>query len=65
MVVFQTAEYTNVGGRKLNEDSVSGTLWGNDGLILVVADGLGGHGGGDKASQSARKVCLTYWRMFT
>lgn len=61
MVVFQTAEYTNVGGRKRNEDSVAGTLWGNDGLLLVVADGLGGHGGGEKASQSVCRTICQNW----
>ena len=61
MVVFHTAEYTNTGGRALNEDSVSGTLWGSDGLLLVVADGLGGHGGGDKASQSVCRTICQNW----
>lgn len=61
MVVFQTAEYTNIGGRKRNEDSVQGTLWGNDGLLLVVADGLGGHGGGEKASQSVCRTICQNW----
>ena len=61
MVVFQTAEYTNIGGRKRNEDSVAGTLWGEDGLLLVVADGLGGHGGGERASQSVCRTICQNW----
>lgn len=59
--MFQTAEYTNIGGRNCNEDSVAGTLWGDDGLLLVVADGLGGHGGGEQASQSACRTICRNW----
>ena len=61
MVVFHTAEYTNIGGRDRNEDSVAGTRWGRDGLLLVVADGLGGHGGGEKASQSVCRTICQNW----
>lgn len=59
--MFQTAEYSNIGGRGCNEDSVSGTLWGEDGLCLVVADGLGGHGGGDLASQAVCRTVCSNW----
>lgn len=59
--MFQTAEYTNIGGRSCNEDSVAGTLWGEDGICLVVADGLGGHGGGDKASQAVCRTVCSNW----
>lgn len=44
-----TAKYTNQGGRELNEDS-HGIFVKNGCICAVVADGVGGHGGGDKAS---------------
>lgn len=59
--MFQTAEYSNIGGRSCNEDSVAGTLWGTDGLCLVVADGLGGHGGGDQASACVCRTVCSNW----
>lgn len=44
--------YSDPGGREENEDSVS-IVTGKYGLMAVVADGLGGHGGGRIASRSA------------
>ena len=49
---FDTASYSNIGGRDVNEDSTLVKPYG-DALIAAVADGLGGHGGGDDASQTA------------
>lgn len=51
----QTAHYTDIGGRTCNEDSVQHCQRGEC-LAVVLADGLGGHGGGDRASQT---VCET------
>lgn len=48
------ASYSNIGGREVNEDSKLVKTYGR-GLIAAVADGLGGHGGGDIASSSALK----------
>jgi PPM family protein phosphatase len=52
-----TAQRTNPGGRKNNEDYSDfavGSPWG----YWVVADGLGGHGGGEEASRSAVETIL-------
>lgn len=46
------ASYSNIGGRNVNEDSSLVKTYGS-GLIVAVADGLGGHGGGDIASSRA------------
>ena len=59
--MFLTADYSNIGGRPYNEDSVAGRLWGDDGLCLVVADGLGAHGGGDQASQTVARTVTQNW----
>lgn len=44
------ASYSDTGGRPCNEDSVRIINVGT-GLCAVLADGLGGHGGGDAASE--------------
>lgn len=55
--MLQTAQYTDIGGRSCNEDSVRQCDRGGN-LCLVVADGLGGHGSGDRASGAVcRTVC--------
>lgn len=46
------SEYSDIGGRSVNEDMVQVTSY-PDCAILMVADGLGGHGNGDKASRLA------------
>ena len=52
------ANYTNIGDRSENEDSCSYLTNEKDDLIAVVADGLGGEGGGGKASMAAvNTVC--------
>lgn len=57
---IKVATYTDVGSRKVNEDSM---LVVHDGSrhLFVVADGLGGHGMGDAASQL---VCETIREFF-
>ena len=59
--MYVTAHYTDTGGRSCNEDSVSQRTVG-EGLCLVLADGLGGHGGGDRASG---EVCHTLCEGFS
>ena len=44
--------YSNIGGRIVNEDSCGISQFDNQ-FCFVVADGLGGHGGGDVASRCA------------
>lgn len=56
--MLQTALYTDIGGRGCNEDCVRRCTGGGDSLCLILADGLGGHGGGDRASDTVcRTVC--------
>lgn len=49
---LQTASVTDAGGRSRNEDAF-GAWRGNALFACVVADGAGGHGGGDAASRIA------------
>lgn len=60
--MLQIASYTNIGGRAQNEDAVQHVLQDRDRLCLVVADGLGGHGGGSLASAAAVKTICQGWR---
>ena len=58
--MLQTASYTDCGGRPYNEDTCLGCT-GEKGLCLVVADGLGGHGGGEQASEMAAQAICSGW----
>ena len=60
-VLITTASYTDIGGRPHNEDAVGIKALGQDRACVVVADGLGGHGGGDRASQTAARVICDGW----
>lgn len=51
--------YTAIGNRPDNQDSVQVGSLGHGGLYAIVADGLGGHGGGQQASQIALKALLS------
>ena len=51
-MIFTCETFTGAGGRPYNEDSIG--VWKmQDGLLAIVADGLGRHGGGDIASKTA------------
>jgi PPM family protein phosphatase len=52
---FITAGCTQKGGRAKNEDAICDCQR-EDAFVAVVADGLGMHGGGDIASETAAKV---------
>ena len=59
--MFEIATYSDIGGRERNEDTVRHVQRGPDRLCVVVADGLGGHGGGEQASQAAAEVICQSW----
>jgi serine/threonine protein phosphatase PrpC len=50
--MFTFSEYTNIGSRQQNEDNL-GVACHGESYCFVVADGLGGHGGGEVASKIA------------
>lgn len=58
--MIRNASYSNIGGRNCNEDSVRIALSGR-GVLAVVADGLGGHGGGDIASKKTVETLVSGW----
>lgn len=58
--MVRKAFYTDTGGRAVNEDSVRIRERGGA-LICVVADGLGGQGGGDAASGAAATLIADEW----
>ncbi|MCD8081910.1 MAG: protein phosphatase 2C domain-containing protein [Bacteroides sp.] len=60
--MLYTAIYTDQGGRPENEDTARAFRQGTDTLCLVVADGLGGHGGGKTASFTAAKTICAAWQ---
>lgn len=51
MELWQTAVYTDAGTREVNEDRVLISEFGNR-QCIIVADGLGGHGGGSIAAST-------------
>lgn len=59
--MLDIASYTDVGGRERNEDTVRYAARGEDALCLVLADGLGGHGGGELASAAAAESICRGW----
>jgi serine/threonine protein phosphatase PrpC len=60
-MAFITEALSRVGGRELNEDSY-GFLEMNQAACWVVADGLGGHRGGETASKVAVDAVLASFR---
>lgn len=52
------AAVSNLGGRPVNEDSYGSFQRQPEGWLFAVADGLGGHGKGDEASQLAVSTAL-------
>ena len=58
MYTVEYTTYTNKGDREINEDSCGVAVY-RDSYCFVVADGLGGHGGGDVASKCAVDAVCT------
>jgi serine/threonine protein phosphatase PrpC len=58
---WHAASYTHPGARDNNEDSVAIAADGER-ACFVVADGLGGHAGGERASRLAVDAALEHWR---
>lgn len=58
MMKTDTFFYSDIGGRSENEDSATIMEEPGKGCLAVVADGLGGHGGGAEASQVALQTVL-------
>lgn len=59
--MIQTAYYSDIGGRLQNEDTVREIRKGES-VCVVVADGLGGHGGGEQASLLAAQTVCDGWQ---
>ena len=59
--MIQIASYSDIGGRACNEDTVRYARQDDERLCLVLADGLGGHGGGEQASGTAADVICKRW----
>lgn len=59
--MIEYASYSDIGGRPCNEDRIGIKDLGGDRLCAVLADGLGGHGGGDEASKAAVEAVLAGW----
>lgn len=58
---FETAEVTLLGDREENQDRAAIRSDGN-GVLLVVADGMGGHAGGALAAEvTVRSLCASFY----
>ena len=58
---YRIRSFTDSGNRCINEDAF-GVVQDNDNLCLIVCDGLGGHGMGDKASNLVKDVFINSFR---
>lgn len=63
MMIWQTAKADDIGGRGDQQDRVD-ILEAPDAsqVMLIVADGMGGHAGGEMAAQAAIDVARDMWR---
>jgi protein phosphatase len=58
---FSVYQQTHIGGRKVNQDRM-GYLYTRDALLLVLADGMGGHLRGEVAAAVALQTMSTLFR---
>src|SRR5204863_8266096 len=58
---YQAAQLSTSGGRRANEDRVSIAERGNS-VLLVIADGLGGHSGGELAAQTVVETIIRLYQ---
>jgi len=58
---FSVYQQTHIGGRKVNQDRM-GYLYTRDALLLVLADGMGGHLRGEVAATVALQTMSTLFR---
>jgi PPM family protein phosphatase len=54
---FQLAEYTSAGARRTNQDRI-GHSEREDAVLMAVADGLGGHAGGELAAEALTQTAV-------
>jgi len=59
---FSVYQQTHIGGRKLNQDRM-GYSFTRDALLLVLADGMGGHAAGEVAATIALQTLSMMFRM--
>jgi len=57
---FISAELSKIGGREVNQDFCGAKFEDKNG-IWILADGLGGHRGGEVASHAAVTAMLELW----
>lgn len=55
---IQIFGYSNIGTRQENQDCAKYGKWDSEGFYAILADGLGGHGGGRQAAQLAVSTML-------
>jgi len=60
MFRYRVFAESSVGGRRRNEDYFAVLRMGDEGLLVVVADGVGGHVGGDVASKLATAAFVSH-----
>ena len=58
---YDVIQHSFIGGRKTNQDRV-GHAYTNDSLLMIVADGMGGHQHGEIAAEITVRVLLEYFK---
>lgn len=58
---YDVVQHSFIGGRKTNQDRV-GYAYTNDSLLMIVADGMGGHQNGEIAAEITVRVLLEHFK---